>query len=289
MTLVVGRGLSDIGFLVSDTILSSAFEFEGRKGPVNGQSHALKILILSPTTAVAFAGDVEGSFKLIAKLHAELKADPKTLVPERLFELYTQVFGENFPDCEFLVLTQISSTERKLAHVTTKGVSYLSRAYIGDAAEYERMTELRKPYDPPKTQQVQQPDGTLRTEPLVTSAGEIEFEEIARALEDLTHQRKSETVGTISGSIIRVADARISKQLEYLQSAEATVSPWEGQAGYSFIASNSDVRGVGLYYQAGKLGYLFAVGDSEPCRKESAETLQRFKEIAKEKYGLNLE
>jgi hypothetical protein len=222
MTLVVGRALSDIGFLVSDTILSSAFEFEGRKGPVNGQSHALKILILSPTTAVAFAGDVEGSFKLIAKLHAELKADPKTPVPERLFELYTQVFGENFPDCEFLVLTQISSTERKLAHVTTKGVSYLSRAYIGDAAEYERMTELRKPYDPPKTQQVQQPDGTLRTEPLVTSAGEIEFEEIARALEDLTHQRKSETVGAISGSIIRVADARISKQLEYLQSAEAT-------------------------------------------------------------------
>jgi hypothetical protein len=288
MTLVIGRALSDIGFLVADTMLSVAFELKDHKGPVNGKFHALKIQIIDSNTAIAFSGDVEGSFELIAKLSDELKADPNMGVPERLFESYKQIFGEKPPDCEFLVL-QVTSTERKLARVATTGISYQSRAYIGDAAEYERMTQLITLYDPPKTQQVQQHDGTFRTEPLNVSAGEVEFEEIARALEELTHQRNSETVGAISGSIIRVVDAKNSRQLVYLQSVEATVSPWEGQAGYSFLASNSDARGVGLYYRAGKLGYLFVVGDSEPCRKENAETLQQFIDIAKEKHGLNLE
>jgi hypothetical protein len=64
MTLVIGRALSDIGFLVADTMLSVAFELKDHKGPVNGKFHALKIQIIDSNTAVAFSGDVEGSFEL---------------------------------------------------------------------------------------------------------------------------------------------------------------------------------------------------------------------------------
>jgi hypothetical protein len=124
--------------------------------------------------------------------------------------------------------------------------------------------------------------------PLVTSDGELEFAEVSNAMEELTHQQQSNSVGAIAGCVIRVVDARISGELEYLQSVEASVSPWEGHSGFSFFASNSSVRGVGVYYGSGKLGFLFIVGDSEPCRKEYAETLNQFIEAASAKYGLNL-
>jgi hypothetical protein len=76
MTLVVGCATPDIGFLVADTLLSFPFYLKARTGPVNGENHALKIQVLNPTTAVAFAGDVEASLDLIHTLHAKLSADP---------------------------------------------------------------------------------------------------------------------------------------------------------------------------------------------------------------------
>ena len=85
MTLVVACATSDIGFMVADTLLSSEFELKGRVGPVNGKYHALKVQILDPSTAIAFAGDVEPSFDLIKNLHTELRENPSMNVPERRF------------------------------------------------------------------------------------------------------------------------------------------------------------------------------------------------------------
>jgi hypothetical protein len=284
MTLVVGQVTPDIRFLIADTLLS--FEkYEARK--TVQKSHALKIHILNPDTAVAFAGDVATSLNIIANLNAELRADPQMSLCDRLFELYK----ERSRDCDFLVL-QLAAEGKNLAHITSERLSYRNRAYIGDCDEYKRMMELRHPYDPPKMQMVQQPDGTFHTVPLVTSEGEREFEEISRALEELTGRRaqgrQQDSVGTICGCIVRVVNARISGKLEYLQSGEVSISPWEGKSGFTFLASNSDIRGIGIYYRSGKMGFLFIVGDSEYCRQEYAETLNQFVAMARMTYGLTL-
>jgi hypothetical protein len=194
-------------------------------------------------------------------------------------------------DCDFLVL-QLTAEGKILAHITNEELSYRNRAYIGDGDEYARMTKLRRPYDPPKMQSIQQPDGTFRIVPLVTSDDEREFEEISRALEELTgrqaQRRQQSSVGAICGCVVRVVDARISRKLEYLQLGEASISPWEGKCGFALLASNSDIRGIGVYYRSGKMGFLFIVGDSEYCRKEHAETLDQFVELARMTYGLTL-
>ena len=124
---------------------------------------------------------------------------------------------------------------------------------------------------------------------MIISDGEREFAEISDAMERLVHERKSDTVGAISGNVTRVADARISGSLEYFQSVESSISPAEGRSGFTLLASNSGIRGVGLYFRSGKVGYVVVVGDAEPCRKEYAETLAEFIAIGGDKYGLKLE
>src|ERR1700720_4667611 len=106
MTLIEGCVTPDIGFLVADTLLSFPFDLKGRTGPVNGESHALKIQVLSPTTAVAFAGDDAGaSLDLIGSLHAKLSTDPMIDPCKQLFASYsTLAMMASPPDCEFLVL-----------------------------------------------------------------------------------------------------------------------------------------------------------------------------------------
>jgi acetolactate synthase I/II/III large subunit len=183
---------------------------------------------------------------------------------------------------------QLTGEGRKLAHITKESVLHCTRAYIGDPHEYKKLQNLRQPYISPKEQSVQQPDGSFLTMPLVESAGEIEFEEIAAAMESLTQRREGTSVGVIAGCVLRIADARQSGELEYLQLHEASLTPWEGHSGFSLFASNSDTRGIGIYYQAGKMGFVFIVGDSECCRKEYAQTAKDFVEMAKKKYDLNL-
>jgi hypothetical protein len=288
MTLVVGCATPDIGFLVADTLLSFPFYLKGRTGPVNGENHALKIQVLNATTAVAFAGDVEASLDLIHTLHAKLSADSMIDPCEQLFASYHGLAARtSAPDCEFLVL-QLAARGKKLAQITREGVFECDRAYIGDAAEYKRMKQLQRPRSAPAMRHVQQPDGTFSVVPLVQSEGEIQFEEISAAMEALTHRRQSESVGAIAGCVTRVVDARISRELEYLQSVEVSVTPWEGNSGFSLLASNSGTRGIGIYYRSGKMGFLFVVGDREPCHKEAAETIKQFIEVARARHGLNL-
>ena len=150
------------------------------------------------------------------------------------------------------------------------------------------MKQLQRPRSVPAMQHVQQPDGTFSVLPFVQSEGEIEFGEISAAMEALTHRRQSKSVGAIAGCVTRVVNARISGELEYLQSVEASVTPWEGNSGFSLLASNTCTRGIGIDYRSGKMGFLFVVGDREPCHKETAETIKQFIEVARVRYGLNL-
>jgi hypothetical protein len=223
MTLIVGCATPDICFLVADTLLSFPLDLKGRTGPVNGESHALKIQVLNPTTAVAFAGDVEASLDLIHTLHAKLSADSGLDPCEQLFASYHGLaVGTSAPDCEFLVL-QLAAKGKKLARITREGVFECGRAYIGDAAEYKRMKQLQRPRSAPAMRHVQQRDGTFCIVPLVQSEGEIQFEQISAAMEALAHRRQSESVGVIAGCVTRVVDAGISRALEYLQSVEVSV------------------------------------------------------------------
>jgi hypothetical protein len=292
MTLVVGYASTDIGFLVSDSLLTPTLATSFEKGPVAGQFHGLKIQVLHPAIAIAYAtsNDADAALGLIKGMAARIGGGQLENVPEHLFEAYKQAIesaGAEPPDCEFLAL-QVKPDGKKLAHITQRDVQNVTRGYIGDPDGYKKLTQLRKPQNPPKTQSVQQADGTMKITPLVTSEGENYFAEISDAMEDLVHQRRG-SVGAIAGCIIRVVDARISKELEYLQAVEASVLPWEGISGFSLLASNSGTRGVGIYYRGGKLGYLLIVGDSEHVRKEYADTIKDFIEMGKSKFGLNLE
>jgi hypothetical protein len=292
MTLIVGSVHADIGFLVADTLLSYPTERYDPRNPALEKFHALKIHILTPDVAVAFAGDVSVSLFLIGKLYQELMVDPTICVPPRLFELRKEFTSKEveatYGDYDFLVLL-LTSEGRKLAKVTEDGFYFVTRAYIGDANEYKHLISLIGPYDGPLICTVQNSDGTFITKPHLPTEGEQEFDQVSIAMEKLTHQRNSETVGAICGNITRVVDARISRKVEYMQSGASWLSPWEGKGGFSYLASNSGTRGTGIYYSGWCTGLVFIAGDSEPCRKTTAETLEQFIDEVRSVYDLRLE
>lgn len=294
MSLIVGYAAEDIGFLVADTLLSFPIERYDPRNPVIEKFHALKIQILTSDVAVAFAGEVQTSLAVIGRLHQELTADPELCVPQRLLELRQELAadasGAFQGDCEFLVLVITSKQTKRLARVNKDRVSYVQRAYIGDGTEYSHFRALVRHYDGPVIRRIQNADGTFGDASQAVTDGEKEFDQVSDAMEKLTHQRRSGTVGAICGCVTRVVDARISGKLEYLQSVEASVSPAEGLGGFSLLASNfGPHRGVGLYYRGWRAGLLFIVSDLVPCRKETAATIEEFVEVANSKYGLNLE
>jgi hypothetical protein len=292
MTLVIGSVHADIGFLVADTLLSYPVEKYNPRNPALEKFHSLKIHILTPDVAIAFAGDVRTSRFLIRKLYQELMVNPTICVPARLVELRKEFAPQEldwtYGDYDFLVLL-LTSEERKLAKVTKDGFYFAARAYIGDADEYKNFIRLIGPYEGPLFCTIQNSNGTFITEPYLPTEGEQEFDQVSTALEKLTHQRNSETIGAICGNITRVVDARISRKLEYMQSGASWTSPWEGKGGFSYLASNSGTRGIGIYYSGWCAGLAFIAGDSETCRKMRAETLEQFIEEARLAYGLTLE
>jgi hypothetical protein len=292
MTLVIGYADSEIGFLVADSLITPLMTTNFDKGPVAGKLHGLKIQIIHPDVAIAYASanDADAALGLIRDLSSRIVPEETADVPNRLFAAYQQVVSTSIagaiPDCEFLVL-RITPKGKELTHVTQRQALHCTRAYIGDSAEYKRLTELRKPSEVPKMQAVQQPDGTLLSQPLNATSGEKEFAETSDAMLALVHQRRA-SVGAIGGCVVRVVDARISRKLEYLQEVEASEGPAEGSSGFSLLASNSGVRGIGIYYPTGKVGFMLFVGDPEYVRKESAATIEEFIKIGAKKYGLEL-
>lgn len=278
-------------FLVSDTLLLPLQEIKGNPtGPVNGEFHGLKIQILDPHVAVAFAtsNDTHACLTIINEIRKDLQRAPNIAVERRVFEEYQKiVLGQSGgPDCEFLVMRN-TLDEKKLWHVTKEGVFPRSRAFIGDRNEYIKLLDLLKPHHALSQILIQQPDGTFTVEPLSETTGQIEFAQVSFAMETLLHKRPR-TVGGIAGCVVRVVDARISKELEYLQSMEVSHFPWEPHSGFSVLASNSGTRGIGIYYRTGKVGFLMIVGDYEYCRKEHVTSLSEFIELGRARYGLDL-
>lgn len=281
MTLIIGYADKDIGFLVGDTLLSYPIEKYNPREPFIEKYHGLKIQILTPDVAVAFAGDVDTSLPILKRLHQDLNVDPQLNVPLRLVDLNHAVIKQRGLlqwNCEFLVLLITPEKTKMLVLIKEGHIEYVQRAYIGDSAEYVNFRKLITPYDGPN----------IRSQ-FVTD-GEKEFDQVSNAMEKLTHQRRSETVGAICGCVTRVVDARISRKLEYMQCVEASVSPAEGHGGFSLLASNvGSVRGIGLYYRGWQAGLIFVASDMNSCHKEVAATIGDFIEVARNKYGLNLE
>jgi hypothetical protein len=292
MTLVVGYADKDIGFLVGDTLLSYPVEQYNPREPFIEKFHALKIQILNSDVAVAFAGNVQLSLSILKQLSEELIVTPELNVPQRLLELhsdYTSQHSSLQGSCDFLVLLITPEKAKKLALIADGHVNFVQRAYIGDSAEYANFKNLMAPYCP-TTHNIQSIDGDGGNWHLLPTDGEKEFDQVSDAMESLTHKRRSETVGAICGCVTRVVDARISGKLEYMQCVEASVSPAEGNGGFSLLASNVGAkRGIGIYYRGWKAGLVFVVNDEVSCRKLIASTIGEFIELARNDYGLNLE
>lgn len=280
-------------FLVGDTLLSYPVEQYNPREPLIEKFHALKIQILNPEVAVAFAGNVQHSLSILKRLSEELIVAPQLNIPQRLLELhcdYTNQNGSHQNNSDFLVLLITPENTKKLARIADGSIDFVQRAYIGDSAEYVNFRNLTEPYSSPTFRHIQNNDGDDGNLNLLVTDGEKEFSQVSDAMERLTHKRRSETVGAICGCVTRVVDARISGKLEYMQCVEASVSPAEGNGGFSLLASNvGAIRGIGLYYRGWQAGLIFIVSDEVSCRKLMASTIGEFIELAHNQYGLNLE
>jgi hypothetical protein len=281
MTLVIAHADSEIGFMVGDTLLSHEhFRLKEDIGPVNGEFHSLKIQILSGSIAVAFAGKFEEAYLAVRKLKDALSAhpdiDPVVWLAQR----------EGIRGCEFLVL--LNRDRKKLILISDGTTSEIQTTYIGMQDEYRRYLDLRKPYGGPATRSVI--DNGVNTEIPVTD-GEKEFDVVSDAMAALscdTVGRKHATVGAISGCVIRVVDARLSGELEYLEAVEVSHFPWEPQGGFTMLAANTDNRGVGIFFRAGGRGFILPTCGKTPCIASQAPDLNTFLKEAKDNFGMTL-
>jgi hypothetical protein len=140
--------------------------------------------------------------------------------------------------------------------------------------EYDRYLGLRRPYTGPDTR-LQLPENIL----ISITAGEKEFDVVSDAMEKLSRDnigRKREFVGAINGCVTRVVDARISKNLEYMQSVLVSHGEWEPNGGYTMLASNEETRGIGIYFRAGKMGYIMPVCGEQSCVVLRSDDLEGF-------------
>jgi hypothetical protein len=286
MTLILAGITDDLGYLVADTLVTPELMVKGLEGPVNGDDHALKIHILNDgLTAVAFAGNLQTATASINAVVVELEAKPDLDIPAYL----VGCLRDDPSKCDFIVL-DITPGRRGLTLIEDGRARDVQRAFIGLVAERQEVEGLRLPYDPPKWQTIVDADGSARTEPLQLDAGEIEFCELSSAMERRVQTNKDDRdIGAIAGCVVRVAEARISRKLEYLQVSETSITPWEGRSGFSFLASNRGVRGMAVYYEGGKFGFVMKAGDSQSCRLERAQSKDEFVALAASKFGLNLE
>jgi hypothetical protein len=281
MTLVIGYVDSDIGFMVGDTLLSHEhFRLKGDLGPVNSEFHSLKIQVLNGSIAVAFAGKFEESYHAVRELKGVLSAnsniDPVVWLAQK----------DGLNGCEFLVL--LNRKQKQLFRIADGKASEFQTTYVGMQDEYKKYLELRKSHAGPATRVVI--DNSEKTEIAVTE-GEKEFDVVSEAMEALSRDtvgRKHATVGAISGCVIRVVDARLSKELEYMQAVEVSNFPWEPEGGFAVLAANTENRGVGIFFKAGGRGFILPTCGESPCIASQAPDLAAFLKEAKDKFDLTL-
>ncbi len=281
MTLVIAHADEEICFMVADTLVSHEhFRLKGDIGPVNGEFHSLKIQVLSGTAAVGFAGSFDEAYGAVRTLQAALienqSLDPVAWLVER-----------NLRAADFLVLLNRGS--KQLFHVANGSARQVTNAYIGAQEEYAKFLQLKRPYAGPSIRWLA--DNGTQVAHQVTFR-EMEFDVVSDAMEALSRDRvgrKQPSVGAISGCVVRVVDARISKELEYMQSVEVSHFPWEPAGGYSLMAANAPQRGIGIYFRAGGRGFLMPVCGEAACVSSHAPDLASFVQEARDKFGMNLE
>ncbi|WP_226112446.1 hypothetical protein [Burkholderia vietnamiensis] len=290
MTLVIGYATREIGFLIADTLLSSPVALRGDEGQFNGATHTLKIHILSGRLAIAFAGDPGLATELIAELKTETEAHEDLDVPRYLLERYRQraVGIPEIKRSDFLILRLLDDGPTLDKVTLDDGIRNAERSYIGDAEGYRQLTALLGTYAGPKIRMVQQPDGSFVTEPFEPMEGERWFAVASDALESLCHKKSVATVGAVTDAITRVVNARISGELEYLQSANVGRSLEEGLTGYTVLAANTGTRATAIYFYAGKVGFVFQPGDPAGCRRIASDSDIQFIDAARRQYGIEL-
>jgi len=128
MTLVVGYADENIGFLVADSLLTPAMPHMVGQGPVAGEFHGLKIQIVDPNIAIAFAaGDSRSALDVIHSLKFEEKNED---IAYRLLEDYRRAHSKTPFDCEFLIL-QIKEGQKNACSCDTRGSPKLSTRVFG--------------------------------------------------------------------------------------------------------------------------------------------------------------
>ncbi|MET4217084.1 hypothetical protein ACVWWG_003670 [Bradyrhizobium sp. LB7.2] len=282
MTLVVGYAGTDNCFMVGDTLLSHEhFALKGDVGPVNGEFHSLKIQILTSELAIGLAGNFDAAYSAVAALKLAISADP-TLHPTEWLA------SKNILDADFLVLK--NGAKKELFVIESGNVRQAVNGHIGDPEEWNRFLQLKKDYNGASERHTIDENGKVVRSNPVTS-GEKEFAVVSDAMEALCWDcvgRKEPTVGAISGCVVRIVDARISGQLEYLQAVEASHFPWEPSGGFTVLASNEPERGIGIYFRVGQRGFILSVGAQPPCVASTAETLKAFVDEARSNFGMKL-
>ncbi len=281
MTLVIGYADSDIGFMVGDTLLSHEhFQLKGDLGPVNGEFHSLKIQILNGSIAVGFAGSFDEAYRAVRDLKDVLSANPN------IDPVVWLAQRDGLKGCEFLVL--LNRKQKQLFRIADGKASEFQTTYVGMQEEYKKYLELRKPYTGAATRVVIERGETTE---FAVAEGEKEFDVVSEAMEALSRDtvgRKHTAVGAISGCVIRIVDARLSKELEYMQAVEVSNFPWEPQGGFTMLAANTETRGVGIFFKAGGRGFILPTCGELPCVASQAPDLAAFLEEARDKFGMTL-
>ncbi|QTO17920.1 hypothetical protein [Burkholderia seminalis] len=292
MTLVIGQVTDDIGFLIADTLLSSVSPLRHGDEVPGEPVHTLKIHIIAGGVAIAFAGDPTPACEIISDVAREFGLNAMANPSRLVFDSYRARVESGrdllVPDCEFLVL-QLRDGRRTLKKITCDGIVDAQRAYIGDPAAYRELMDMQLPYAGPAIRAEQGPDGQFAQGPFVPTDGEREFDVLSNAMESLCLSRRSQTVGAMGDAITRVVDARISGDFEYMQSLYGGRSHEEGWSGYTLHAANKAPRAMGIYYYAGKVGFVFMPGDVTGVYRIAADSQHEFVRLANEKFGILLE
>ena len=150
----------------------------------------MKIHVLGPAVAVAFAGRFRAALGFISDLKSRTGL-ARAPMPQRCFTkgLLARSMLARPP-----IATSWSSDltpAPRLARVDANGIRYARRAFVGHRVRSDdELLKLKRPYVPPAVQHVQQPDGTFDTRPSTLSEGEIEFEEVADAMERLAGKQE---------------------------------------------------------------------------------------------------
>lgn len=229
--------------------------------------------------AIAFAGNFDEAYRTIRELKETLVKNPAVSPVEWLAD--RKLVGS-----DFLVLK--IAAEKKLSVISNGEVRQAINAYIGDAEEYRRYQHLRRPYQGPAIC-ISVVDGATIEAPV--TPGEQEFDIVSDAMEAISRDRvgrKHPSVGAISGCVTRVVDARLSRELEYLQSVEISNFPWEPEGGFTLLAANTPERGVGVYFRAGGRGFIMPVCGESACVPSYACDLASFVEEAQNWFGMTL-